>query len=77
MVEQILKTQNIKPSEAVLVGDARGDVTMAREAGLLPIVVLSGNLSRIEAEKLKVEYIIEDVTHLESVLTKLDNSKIL
>ena len=72
MVEQILKTQRIKPSEAVLVGDAKGDVIMARGAGLLPIVVLSGNLSRIEAEKLKVEYIIEDVTHLENVLMKLD-----
>ena len=73
MVEQILKTQKIKPTETVLVGDARGDVIMARDAGLLPIVVLSGNLNRIEAEKLKVEYIIKDVTHLESVLMELNN----
>lgn len=56
-------------------GDARGDVTMARDAGLLPIVVLSGHLSKIEAEKLKVKHIIKDVTHLESVLMKLNNLK--
>jgi len=56
-------------------GDARGGVIIARDVGLLPIVVLSGNLNRIEAEKLKVEYIIKDVTHLESVLTELNNLK--
>ncbi|MCK5475903.1 MAG: HAD family hydrolase [Candidatus Pacebacteria bacterium] len=72
MVKQILKTQRIKPTEAVLVGDAKGDVTMARDAGLLPIVVLSGNLNKKEAEKLKVKYIIKDVTYLENVLTELN-----
>ena len=71
MVEQILKTQKIKPAEAVLVGDAKGDVVMARGAGLLPIVVLSGNLNKKEAEKLKVKYIIKDVTYLDNILIDL------
>ena len=75
MVEQILKTQKVKPHEAVLVGDAKGDVTMARDAGLLPIVVLSGHLSKREAEELKVKYIIKDVTHLEHVLAELNNTQ--
>ena len=75
MVEQILKTQKIKPTEAILVGDAKSDVIMAKDAGLLPVVVLSGNLNRKEAEKLEVKYIIEDVTYLENVLTELNNFK--
>lgn len=54
MVEQILKTQKIKPTEEILVGDARDDVIMTKNAGLLPIVVLSGNLNKKEAEKLKI-----------------------
>jgi phosphoglycolate phosphatase-like HAD superfamily hydrolase len=72
MVEQILKTQKIKPSEAVFVGDAAGDVAMARGAGIVPIVVLSGHLSKNEAEELKVKYIIKDITQLETALAKLN-----
>jgi phosphoglycolate phosphatase-like HAD superfamily hydrolase len=73
MVEQILKTQKVKPNEAVLVGDALGDVSMARGAGVTPIVVLSGHLSKNEAEQLKVKYIIKDVTQIETILKEIDN----
>ncbi len=72
MVEQILSQQNVNPSEAVLVGDAKGDVLMAKAAGVMPIVVLTGHLSRKEAEELGVKHIIPDVTHLEKVLDKIN-----
>lgn len=75
MIEQILKDQKVEPHEAIFVGDAKGDVTMARDAGLIPIVVLSGHLSKDEAEELKVKYIIKDVTQLEKILIKLNNPK--
>ncbi len=75
MVEQILKTQNIKPHEAVLVGDAKGDVIMAQAAGLIPIVVLSGHLNKREAEELNVEYIIENITLLEQVLSEINTTQ--
>ncbi len=71
MLEQIMKKQKAKPSETVFVGDAKTDVQMARNAGVTPIVVLTGHLSRKEAEELGVKHIIVDVTHLEEVLEKL------
>ncbi|MFC1647921.1 HAD family hydrolase [Nanoarchaeota archaeon] len=74
MVEQMLAKQKIQANEAILVGDAKGDVLMARAAGVEPIVVLTGHLSREEAEELNVKHIIDDVTHLEKVLSVLNDS---
>ncbi len=68
IVQEIMRKQNILPEETVMVGDARGDVLMAQAAGIEPVVVLTGHLTREEAEKLGVKYIIDDVTKLESVL---------
>lgn len=71
MLKLIMKTQNVLPSETVFVGDARSDVQMAQNAGVTPIVVLSGHLNRSEAEELGVQYIIDDVTKIEPILEKL------
>lgn len=68
MLEEIMKTQGMKPEETLLVGDAKTDVIMAREAKVSPIVVLTGHLNKKEAEELNVEFIIENVTHLAKVL---------
>ena len=69
MVEEILKTQKIGPEEAILVGDAKSDILMAKEAKVTPVAVLTGHLNRQEAEKLGVNYIIDNVTQLEGILT--------
>lgn len=66
-----MQDQNIKPEETVFVGDAKSDVEMARAAGVTPIVVLTGHLTKLEAEDLSVRYIIDDVTQLEKVLNIL------
>jgi phosphoglycolate phosphatase-like HAD superfamily hydrolase len=71
MVETILGKQGVSAAEAVLIGDARGDVLMARAVGVLPIVVLTGHLTREQAVELDVRYIIPDVTHLTEVLPQL------
>lgn len=71
MVQEILGTQNVAPQEAILVGDAQNDVLMARAAEVIPVVVLTGHLTREEAEGLEVEYIIPDVTRLEVVLKSI------
>ena len=68
IAEEIMKRQNISPPETIMVGDAKNDVLMARNAGIEPVVVLTGHLSRAEAQKLAVEKIIDDVTLLETVL---------
>lgn len=68
MLEKIMKAQGCRPEETVMVGDAASDVQMARAANVEPIVVLTGHLSRDQAEELNICYIIKDVTHLEAVL---------
>lgn len=71
MVNKILATQNVKPEEAVLVGDAANDMQMAWNAGIEPIAVLTGHLNQREAEELGVKHIIDKVTLLEPELKKL------
>jgi phosphoglycolate phosphatase-like HAD superfamily hydrolase len=71
MPETIMQTQGVKPEETILVGDAKNDVLMAQNAGVTPVIVLTGHTTRQEAEEMGVKYIIEDVTHLESILSKL------
>lgn len=73
MLELIMNKQNISPDETIYVGDAKTDVQMARSAQVTPIVVLTGHLSRQEAEDLKVKYIIENVMKIEDILNKFNN----
>lgn len=77
MVNKLLETQNVKPEEAVLVGDAASDMQMAWNAGVEPIAVLTGHLNRQQAEELGVKHIIENVTLLESELEKFAKAYIL
>ena len=71
-INYILERQGISPENAIMVGDARGDIVMARAAGVIPVVVLTGHLSRGDAEDLDVEYIIPDVTKIEKVLYEIN-----
>jgi phosphoglycolate phosphatase len=71
MLEEMMRTQGMKPEETILVGDSKAEVIMARNASVLPVVVLTGHLNREEAEELNVESIIEEVTYLPGVLEKL------
>lgn len=70
MINQILKTQKIKPHEAIFVGDATNDVLMAQAAKVKTIVVLTGHLTEFKAKKLGADYIIGDVNQIESLLTE-------
>ena len=58
----------------MLVGDAKSDVEMARRAKIIPMVVLTGHLKKGEAQKLKVEYIIKDISQLEKTLNKINST---
>lgn len=72
-LNKIMKDLGFKPEETIFVGDAHSDVKMAQAAGVVPIVVLTGHLTKSEAEKLNVKYIIKDVSRLEKVLEKNEN----
>lgn len=64
MLEEIMRINKCLPSETVFVGDARSDVQAAHNAGVTPIVVLTGHLTREQAVDL-------DVTKLPLVLDTL------
>ena len=75
MVNVLLAEYNVKPDQAVLVGDAESDVCMAKSAGIIPVAVLTGHLSHQQAVTLGVKYIISDVTHLEKVIKQISIDK--
>ncbi len=74
MINLILEKQRIKKEEAIFVGDAKNDVLMAKNAGVEPVVVLTGHLTESEAISLGVKFIIEDVTKMEDVIENHDSS---
>ncbi len=67
----LLKYFKISKDETAYVGDSERDVQTAKNAGIRPIVVLTGHLTKDEAEKLGVKHIIQDINHLEDKLTLL------
>lgn len=68
MLVRIMNNLHIDPRECVYVGDAENDVLMAQNAGVEPIVVLTGHLTRERAKKMGVHRILPDMTHLEKIL---------
>ena len=68
MLQIIIKDQDVKPEECVYVGDAENDVYMARNAGIEPIVVLTGHLDIKNAEDLGVRHILPDITYLNTII---------
>lgn len=68
MALEIMRKTGIAKEATVMVGDAKNDVLMTQRAGITPIVVLTGHLSKDETEELGVEYIISDVTKVPTIL---------
>ncbi len=75
VLQLIMKREGAKPSETLYVGDAATDVQMAHRAGVTPIVVLTGHLSKKEAVRLGVRWIIPDLTHLPTVLSTIEKRR--
>ena len=68
--KKIMQTQNTEPSSTIMVGDAGNDIRMAQAAWIEGVAVLTGHLSKNQAEALGVRHIIRDVTQLETILGK-------
>ena len=69
MLQLILKTQGVSNKQTLFIGDAKNDVLMAKNAGVEPVVVLTGLLSKTQAEALGVKHILSDVTKIEEILS--------
>lgn len=72
MLNKIMDFLRVAPNETIYVGDAKSDVLMAQNAGVIPVVVLTGHLSKLEAQKMGAIYIIGDVTKIEGVLKAIN-----
>jgi HAD superfamily hydrolase (TIGR01549 family) len=73
MIESAMELYGTKKDETIMVGDGESDVEMALAAGVTPVVVLTGHLTKQKADEMGVKYIIEDVTRLETVLAEINN----
>ena len=69
--EPVLKTLtslNIKPSEAIVVGDMPIDIAMAHNANVEAIGVSYGNATREELEAAQADWIMDDITKLLDII---------
>lgn len=82
-IDEIEKAEDKKPSPVILnkitnklsitkdntiyVGDDENDILMAKNAGVTPIVVLTGNLSKNKVQEYGVSY-VQDITKLKTIL---------
>ncbi len=66
-----IKNLRVKKNEAVYVCDAPNDVIAAHRAGIKSVVVLTGVLDKKTAKKMKADYIIQDITNLNTVLKEI------
>jgi len=71
MPNKIMEAEGVSQAETVLVGDAASDMQMAWNAGIEPIAVLTGHLTRQQAEDIGVKRIIDNVILLEPELKKI------
>ena len=64
MVTRILDATGYKPSETLVVGDAKYDIIMGKAAGCPTVGVTYGNGGRREMEEEKADYIIDNFAQL-------------
>jgi HAD superfamily hydrolase (TIGR01549 family) len=71
MLIKLLEERKVSAKDAIMVGDAKGDVLMAQSAGVLPVVVLTGQLTHDEAVHLGVQHILSSVSALPALVHTL------
>ncbi len=71
MLKQAMLQASVTPNETVYIGDAPNDLRMAVAAGVEPIAILTGHLTRSVATELGARHILEDITEFPEVLASL------
>jgi phosphoglycolate phosphatase len=72
MLNMVLISLDIQPENTILIGDAPGDMKMAQAAGVTPIAVLTGQLTKEEAGELNIIHVMNNVTELEELINNLE-----
>lgn len=76
MLSPILKTTRLLPNQIVIIGDRLGtDIRMARSAGCLSVLVLSGISNRLDLERsdFQPDLVVDSVASLHQFLTMNDH----
>ncbi len=68
MVEKTLAEYNLRPEEAVVVGDTMFDIRMAHAAGVKAVGVTYGNGSRESLAEARADWIIDSFSGLEGIV---------
>ncbi len=68
MLLKIMNHFNVSPDEAVYVGDSMSDIIAAKRAKMKSVAVLTGALSREQAEELRPDFILDNATQVQEVL---------
>ena len=68
MIKDQMKKFNITPKNTFYIGDAKGDIQMAKAAKVTSVTVLTGLLNKTEAKKESPDFIINNLKELPEVL---------
>ncbi|NEN75610.1 HAD-IIIA family hydrolase [Pelistega sp. NLN82] len=69
MLNEIMDELNIPASEVVMVGDTTHDIELAKNAGVQSIAVTYGAHSKVELERAKPDFLVENVSALHRLLS--------
>jgi NagD protein len=75
MLQGIMKRHGLKPHEIVMVGDRLNtDVALAKNAGTMGVLVLTGASTRQDVERLGIQpdYVMESIEELGNRIASLD-----
>lgn len=74
MVLNLLKQYGTNPEEALVIGDTIYDIEMGQNAGCDTCGVTYGNQTRMDLEKQKPTYIIDDISELTTLIDVRENN---
>ncbi|MFZ2681876.1 MAG: HAD family hydrolase [Patescibacteria group bacterium] len=72
MLERAMQIAGASAHETIYLGDAQNDLRTALAAQVVPVAVLTGYLTRAQAQALGTEYILNDLTELPALLLNLN-----
>jgi phosphoglycolate phosphatase-like HAD superfamily hydrolase len=68
MLKNILAELDMSPKYALYIGDSKTDIQMAKAADVIAVAVLTGNMSRADAESEESDVVLDSVTDLPDLI---------
>ncbi len=71
-LKDYLKTNNVKPSEILVVGDTVEEIEIARELGAISVAITNGYNSTKRLKSKKPDYLLNDLRKIEGIITNIN-----